>query len=553
MILRMIFRILISATNYTLGLLSLIVILNGRGEAQEAYHTLFATSDQCMSCHSSITDAAGADISIGYQWRASMMANAARDPYWHAAVRREVLDHPDAQAEIEDVCSTCHMPMARFAAHAGGGRGQVLTHVQALLGGASELPVDARAQALAVDGVSCTTCHQILPDNFGEESSFDGGFLIDVTTPPEQRRVFGKYEIDDGRVALMHSATGFSPVQSDVMQQSELCAGCHTLFTQALDAAGAPAGVLPEQMPYPEWLHSDYAETDSCQSCHMPAVAGPAPIASVLGQPRPDVSQHTFVGANAFMLRILKDNRDALGVPATADELEAAALRAERHLAEQTATVAIENVRPAGGRVTFDVVVNSLAGHKLPTAYPSRRVWLHVTVRDAAGDLVFESGAPQADGSIAGNDNDADGSMFEPHYDTITSPDQVQIYESVMVDATGSVTTGLLFGIRYEKDNRILPAGFDKATAPEEIAVHGDALADVDFVGGSDRVSYAIDGRAGGPFTVEAELLYQSIGYRWAMNLQAYDASEPSRFLGYFAEHAGQSAKRIGGDVASSP
>jgi hypothetical protein len=534
--------------------LILIVIINSRSDAQEVDHALFATSDQCMSCHSSITDAAGADISIGYQWRASMMANAARDPYWHAAVRREILDHPDAQAEIEDVCATCHMPMARFAAHAGGGRGRVLPHVEALLGGAGKAPVDARTQALAVDGVSCTTCHQILADNFGQESSFDGGFLIDVTTPPEQRRVFGKYEIDDGRVALMHSATGLSPAQSDVMQQSELCASCHTLFTEARDAAGAPAGVLPEQMPYPEWLHSDYAATNSCQSCHMPAVKGEAAIASVLGQPRPNVSQHAFIGANAFMLRILKDNRDALGVPATADELEVAAARAERHLAEETATVAIENVRAADGRLAFDVAVESHAGHKLPTAYPSRRVWLHVTVRDTAGAVVFESGAPQADGSIAGNDNDADGSTFEPHYETVLSPDQAQIYESIMVDAADSVTTGVLFGVRYVKDNRILPAGFDKTTAGAEIAVQGDALEDADFIGGSDRVGYSIEtSGAGGPFTVEAELLYQAIGYRWAMNLEAYDAPEPARFLGYFAQHAPQSAKLIGRATASGP
>ena len=37
---------------------------------------------------------AGEDVSIGVSWRSSMMANSARDPYWQAAVRREVLHHP---------------------------------------------------------------------------------------------------------------------------------------------------------------------------------------------------------------------------------------------------------------------------------------------------------------------------------------------------------------------------------------------------------------------------------------------------------------------------
>ena len=50
-------------------------------------------------------------------WRSTMMANAARDPYWQASVRREILDHPKLTAAIEDKCATCHMPMARYLAH----------------------------------------------------------------------------------------------------------------------------------------------------------------------------------------------------------------------------------------------------------------------------------------------------------------------------------------------------------------------------------------------------------------------------------------------------
>jgi hypothetical protein len=43
-----------------------------------------------------------------------MMANAARDPYWQAGVRRETIDHAGSKREIEDECSKCHMPMARY-------------------------------------------------------------------------------------------------------------------------------------------------------------------------------------------------------------------------------------------------------------------------------------------------------------------------------------------------------------------------------------------------------------------------------------------------------
>ena len=62
----------------------------------------------------------------------------------------------------------------------------------------------------------------------------------------------------------------------------------------------------------------------------------------------------------------------------------------------------------------------------------------------------------------AGNDNDADPSRYEPHYSEIRSADQVEIYESILGDENGHVTTGLLAGVRYLKDNRLLPDGFDK-------------------------------------------------------------------------------------------
>jgi len=89
--------------------------------------------------------------------------------------------------------------------------------------------------------------------------------------------------------------------------------------------------------------------------------------------------------------------------------------------------------------------------------------------------VVFESGALQPDGSIAGNDNDVDATRFEPHYSVIDRPDEVQIYESIMGDAQGRVTTGLLSAINYRKDNRLLPDGFDKQTAAAEVAVRGEA------------------------------------------------------------------------------
>jgi hypothetical protein len=190
--------------------------------------------------------------------------------------------------------------------------------------------------------------------------------------------------------------------------------------------------------------------------------------------------------------------------------------------------------------------VQNLTGHKLPTAYPSRRAWLHVTVTDASGRRVFESGAVDPNGLVHGNDADADPSRFEPHYTEIREPDQVQIYESIMGDRQGAPTTGLLTGVRYLKDNRLLPRGFDKSTADSQIAVVGPASADADFGAGADRVRYSIDvAGSQGPFRVDAELRFQSIGYRWAQNLKTYDAPEPKRFVGYYESLAPASAETL--------
>ena len=274
----------------------------------------------------------------------------------------------------------------------------------------------------------------------------------------------------------------------------------------------------------------------------MPVVAEPMPITSVLGEPREGLSRHDFRGSNFFVVQMLNRYRAELGVQALSQELELAAERARRHLAEDSARLTIEQASVRGTRLEADLLVENIAGHKLPTAYPSRRVWLHVTVRDGSGQIVFSSGALTPDGLIEGNDNDADPLRYEPHYEQITNSGQVQIYESIIVDRNDALTTGLLNGLAYVKDNRVLPEGFDKATAGEDIAVHGSASDDADFGGGSDSVHYSIDvAGAAGPFTIDAELWYQPIGYRWAENLRSYDAPEPQRFVSYYSSMSSSS------------
>jgi hypothetical protein len=74
----------------------------------------------------------------------------------------------------------------------------------------------------------------------------------------------------------------------------------------------------------------------------------------------------------------------------------------------------------------------------------------------------------------------------------IDNPNQVQIYESIMGCMEDEITTSLMLAHHYIKDNRLLPAGFDKSTAGEAIQVAGEAQADANFTGGRDQVRYRV-------------------------------------------------------------
>jgi hypothetical protein len=169
-------------------------------------------------------------------------------------------------------------------------------------------------------------------------------------------------------------------------------------------------------------------------------------------------------------------------------------------------------------------------------------------VEDASGQVVFESGKPLADGSIEGNDADRDSMSYEEHYDEITLPDQVQIYEGIMLNTDNEVTFTLLRAAKYAKDNRLLPDGFDKTAVPADIGVFGMALSDEDFTGGSDQVTYRIDTSGHrGPFTMTARLLFTPVSYSFVKDLaKDEDLPEVNRFMFLYRK-----ADKMGQEVAA--
>jgi len=493
----------------------------------------FVGSHHCSKCHDNLTDGAGNNVSISANWRSTMMANAAKDPFWQAKVKSEVQRNPALAKEIEKKCVSCHMPMAWI--EAGVQKKQFkLIGVNSILD--ELLDPNFKLHTAAMDGISCSLCHQIKDENLGTPDSFNGQYVIDTSTVSPNRPIYGPYR--DIYQETMINTVGFTPMYGPQMNDSALCATCHTMYIPYVDAAGNVQGEFPGQTVYLEWLHSDYGEKDGerhelgemkgkvrlCQDCHMPlSDAGKVIIAQPAHKgvtAKDHFSRHYFVGGNVFMVNMLHDQIVPTQVSANTKELENTAQLSLEQLQMNSARLFIKDTSTFRDQLRVEIRIDNHVGHKFPTGFPSRRAWIHLTVTDAAGHIIFESGRPQIDGSIIG-DNSDENKGFEPHYDEITQPDQVQIYESVMVTMERDVTYTLMRGSGYIKDNRLLPYGFNKRTASADIKVHGEAEQDSDFTAGSDKITYRIPvGNNTRPFTVRAELLYTPVSYAFLNDLR---------------------------------
>ncbi|MEJ2449855.1 MAG: multiheme c-type cytochrome [Gammaproteobacteria bacterium] len=477
--------------------------------------THFSGSNNCATCHNQLTDSSSTDVSIQSDWSTSMMANSTRDPFWRAKVASEIRRNPALKSVLDSKCSRCHAPMANVEA---GYEGSSIE-----LFGKGFLNPDNPYFNHAMDGVSCTACHQIDDDGkLGTLEGFSGKFTL-VDLGESERTAFGQYQ--DPAIEPMLNKTDFRPVYATHISSSAMCATCHNLKTPFVDSAGnvvstTPESEFPEQMVYTEWENSAFAVGDtarSCQDCHMPKTDGVKISTRPVSLPaRNHFSRHTLVGANTTMLDILGQNKAILGI--TANGFDTAILRTRDMLASAADIEVVEQSLDSG-ILTVKLRINNRSGHKLPTSFPSRRTYIHFVVRDDEGRLLFESGGTNPDGSIVGADGDTDQLRYEPHYDVITQADQVQIYEAVMQDTDHKVTYTLLRAADYIKDNRIPPAGFDKNSVSNDIRVIGNAMSDDNFNTGSDTVTYKIQVGAADSVSFSAELKYQAMAYGFMADL----------------------------------
>jgi len=465
------------------------------------------------------------DVSIRAAWETSTMANAARDPYWHAVVANELDIFPNLSESINDKCTVCHAPMAHtLAKKQNGGVDYQLFSSGSVENGDFQqglLDMDDTSEMFnhAMDGVSCALCHQIEDVGLGTAESMTGGFTI-LTLPEsekELRPAYGQYANPDA--IYMQTVGEFTPKFGAHISTSETCATCHNLNLEPVDHDGNLSEEythFAEQAMYTEWLASDFAvgkpQEASCQSCHMPKLDRDVFLAtSNASNKRPDFAEHTFLGANTVMQQIMHDNKDALGIDADLDFLPS--IGRNREFLRTSADIQVNANNLNNGTLDFTVTVTNLTGHKLPSGYHSRRAFLHAVVTDSNGVVVYENGKIDSEtGAIVGVDEDVNSTLWEPHHELITDASQVQVYQAITGNDENERTHSLLNSAFFLKDNRLTPAGFDKNNVPADVAVMGLARDDENFNLGSDTTRYLARLNGGSaPYTVTVYFRYQPI------------------------------------------
>lgn len=488
---------------------------------------LFPTAKSCGGCHGfdpngfALVTSSEQDVNIYDDWRSTMMANSAKDPFWRAKVTHEILVNPAHSLELQDKCTSCHAPAGHYQAKLKRQQPHYSLY---------EMYTDS----LGLDGVTCQVCHAQPADQLGALHSgklhFDTNYI---------RVAYGPYEFVF--TPPMHNFVGITPKYGPHILDAGLCAGCHTLITHTADLQGAPTGgTFVEQATYHEWLNSRYDEAHdnvSCQDCHLPQIEDAVIIsANYLNlTPRSPFGLHEMAGANTTMLKLLRDNRAALQIDAKPEHFDSTIAATLRMLQHKTLDLDLQPGVVHGDTMRFSLKLQNKAGHKFPSGYPARRAWVEFELQDAAGNTLFHSGRMAADYSLP--DEDA---QVEPHYHVIAAPGQVQIYEMAVGDVHGDLTTVLERGAFPLKDNRLVPQGFRTVDpAYDTTRIVGAALADPDFNrlpdgaegSGADILHFHIPNPGiTGAVRARAKVWYQSLPPKWLAPMFEFSSPEIDSF-----------------------
>lgn len=333
-------------------------------------HRMPAAAD-CQSCHAEVFA----------EWSTSLHAMAGIETLYERTEERNRESKKRRQGvELTRYCESCHQP------------------IEVALGRINPLP-SVEPSAASVDGVGCIVCHTAqASDPIAGNGALTYGF-----NALDRADLTGFLLADPSRHA---EAMGRD---SALLRSGELCGGCHTQTD--IPGVSEVDAITPTQTTYAEWAKSWYAANGvTCQSCHM--AEEPADVIAALRRgdtAPPSRISHSFIGANMLLTDIDRFG-DALyflrgGVPsgmtgeAMRPRLQAQHRRTEallRAAAElEVAEASSRDGRSGHARI---VVRNVGAGHALPSGVTDQKqIWLQVSVTDARGALVYDTGAFNAE------------------------------------------------------------------------------------------------------------------------------------------------------------
>jgi len=277
------------------------------------------------------------------------------------------------------------------------------------------------------------------------------------------------------------------------------------------------------------------------------------PLKEITVPIRENFARHTLQGINLFGLEMFNQFDEILGprkpdyMTGFTNGLQNAITNGIRFAQEETAKIEILNVSREGNQLAADVKVTNITGHRFPSGVGFRRAFIEFEVLDAQKMVVWSSGRANSLGIIVDEKGQPLPSEFlkllnpkacardpklcvqayEPHYQTITRQDQVQIYQELVKNPENKITTSFVALANTIKDNRLLPKGWTKDGPPgfasdpkwgpifiDATTPKGNVRDDTQFFDGTgtDVVTYKVtlpeDVLAGG--TVVATLHYQT-------------------------------------------
>lgn len=327
----------------------------------------------CGSCHTRIFN----------DWNGSMhRLMGESNPYYTVA---EDIAAQKVGEEFRGWCMGCHTPQAQLS---GITKTSGPSHLYET--GPTSLLEDLKISAYAIDeGTSCLFCHRSMSmQNAGPAASMNAAIDIQLdnraTYPGEESRWSVARWVADRAIRAEPEEHSRSYLP-ETIKSPAYCSTCHDEVSPGVGAQTTST--------YGEWVASPYnapndpSQNRTCADCHMHATIAqigenvPGAVTD-MGDVKPNYTAHHFVGAQYHLVGLRDPQRKEMSI----DLLKTSA-QLDLSLTEK-------------GNLNVKVA-NVGAGHNLPTgASDFRQLWLDVSVKDASGKVVLQSGALDDAGAL---------------------------------------------------------------------------------------------------------------------------------------------------------